>query len=560
MHLIRIRRIRMDLNKIVNGCKSAEPDCIKALYDLYSDMLMRQCLLYVKSKDAAYDLFHDAFLIIISKIGQLRDPMKLNAWMTSIVRNLAIQYLRDRNKYVSEKEMTEAADEDVVPAYQPVPVEVLISMIDRLPEQYGKVFRMSVLDGLTHKEIGRILGIEERTSSSNLFRARIILKEAIRKYWSGILVFIFVAMLPFILNDQEQKTGPASELTHTIEAADSTVVIDPVLTEYYRQTIKPLIAEKPETAVIADRDSIIKQADSEYVRQDTASTQSKALNKNKDEERQYFAWENIDWDKDAKRTYRRKAAIRVQFSNMPGSISTNHPMNPGNGLLADVLPKNDFISTDTKIESWSDLERILADLAQNYPDSVMYSSLHAIATGNAAVEGNEMKEEREYARPLTFGITTSIELDRKWSLITGLEYSRLSSRAHSGIDTVSVSNRQKIHYLGLPIGASYSVWNRDKLTLSLSAYGRIDIPLAGSSIIEHHNGNIITYNDRSTLKAPVQWSVGTGICFQYMLGKNTSIYLEPQLQYHFDTEGDVSTVWTERPVDFSIPIGIRFYW
>ena len=53
-------------------------------------------MFYVKSEDEAYDLFQDVFQIIISKIGQLRDPLKIESWMTSIVRNLALQYLKER--------------------------------------------------------------------------------------------------------------------------------------------------------------------------------------------------------------------------------------------------------------------------------------------------------------------------------------------------------------------------------------------------------------------------------------------------------------------------------
>ena len=46
----------MDLKNIVEGCKSSEPESIKALYDLYSDVLMKQCMFYVKSENEAYDL------------------------------------------------------------------------------------------------------------------------------------------------------------------------------------------------------------------------------------------------------------------------------------------------------------------------------------------------------------------------------------------------------------------------------------------------------------------------------------------------------------------------
>ena len=55
--------------------------------------------------------------------------------------------------------------------------------MQNLPEQYGKVFRLSVLEGLSHKEIGALLHIGERSSSSNLFRARQVLQKELKQYW-----------------------------------------------------------------------------------------------------------------------------------------------------------------------------------------------------------------------------------------------------------------------------------------------------------------------------------------------------------------------------------------
>lgn len=102
----------MDLKCIVSGCKNAEPESIKALYELYSDRLMRLCMAYVKSEDEAYDLFHDAFLIIISKISQLKDHRKLEAWMGVIVKNLALQHLKRRKKFVLAEEEFDLVEDD----------------------------------------------------------------------------------------------------------------------------------------------------------------------------------------------------------------------------------------------------------------------------------------------------------------------------------------------------------------------------------------------------------------------------------------------------------------
>lgn len=551
----------MDLKNIVEGCKSSEPESIKALYDLYSDVLMKQCMFYVKSENEAYDLFHDAFLITISKIGQLRDPMKLESWMISIVRNLALQYLKDRKRNLPETEMADVIDEAESPYYEPVPLDILMSMIDRLPLQYGNVFRMSVLDGMSHKEIGAILGIEERTSSANLFRARAILKEAIQKYWAGVLLLIFITVVLFMWKETRlDEPAPENATAVVSEMDDSVALVDTVIPTQEIKVVKPLMAERTGIEVVERCDSIEVCDTSVNIGQDSVSVSPKEIMKVYENVKQYYAWENFEWTEEEKPSYRRRTSVRLQLSNLPGSMSRNTPMNPNGGLLADLLPKNDYVSAATKIDSWTDLERILADLAQNYPDSTMYTSLHSIAMGNANAGNDKLQEEREYAQPITAGITASFEINRRWSVITGLEYSRLSSRARSGIDTVAVSNRQVIHYLGVPVGASYSLWNRKNISIAASAYGRIDIPVASSNVIEHHNGSAITYTQTIHMKVPLQWSLGAGLCFQYTLGANISVYAEPQLQYHFNPGGNVRTIWTERPLDFAVPIGIRFTW
>lgn len=551
----------MDLKNIVEGCKSSEPESIKALYDLYSDVLMKQCMFYVKSENEAYDLFHDAFLIIISKIGQLRDPMKLESWMISIVRNLALQYLKDRKRNLPETEMADVIDEAESAYYEPVTLDILMSMIDRLPQQYGNVFRMSVLDGMSHKEIGAILGIEERTSSSNLFRARAILKDAIQKYWAGVLLLIFITVVPFMWKETRlDEPAPEKAAGVVSEMDDSVACVDTVIPTQEIKVVKSLMAERTEIEVVERCDSIEVCDTSVTIGQDSVSVSPKEIMKVYEDVKQYYAWENFEWTEEEKPSYRRRTSVRLQLSNLPGSMSRNTPMNPNSGLLADLLPKNDYVNAATKIDSWTDLERILAELSQNYPDSTIYTSLHSIAMGNANAGNDKLQEEREYAQPITAGITASFEINRRWSVITGLEYSRLSSRARSGIDTVAVSNRQVIHYLGVPVGASYSLWNRKNISIAASAYGRIDIPVASSNVIEHHNGSAITYTQTIHMKVPLQWSLGAGLCFQYTLGANISVYAEPQLQYHFNPGGNVRTIWTERPLDFAVPIGIRFTW
>ena len=63
-----------------------------------------------------------------------------------------------------------------------VPREVLLRFIAELPEGYRTVFNLYCIEEYSHREIARLLGINEKSSSSQLFRARALLARRIRDY------------------------------------------------------------------------------------------------------------------------------------------------------------------------------------------------------------------------------------------------------------------------------------------------------------------------------------------------------------------------------------------
>ncbi len=52
-------------------------------------------------------------------------------------------------------------------------------MIHTLPDGYRMVFNLYVFEGMSHQQIGEMLGVSESTSKSQLHRARAILKDKI---------------------------------------------------------------------------------------------------------------------------------------------------------------------------------------------------------------------------------------------------------------------------------------------------------------------------------------------------------------------------------------------
>ena len=58
--------------------------------------------------------------------------------------------------------------------------------------------------------------------------------------------------------------------------------------------------------------------------------------------------------------------------------------------------------------------------------------------------------------------------------------------------------------------------------------------------------------------APLQWSVGASAGLQFNISGLIGIYLEPGLTYHFRNGAPVETVYSDRPLNFSLNLGLRF--
>lgn len=79
------------------------------------------------------------------------------------------------------KAAAEVAEPDVSEMAR-VPRDVLMRFIGELPEGYRAVFNLYCIEEYSHRDIARMLGINEKSSSSQLFRARAMLARRVRAY------------------------------------------------------------------------------------------------------------------------------------------------------------------------------------------------------------------------------------------------------------------------------------------------------------------------------------------------------------------------------------------
>jgi RNA polymerase sigma-70 factor (ECF subfamily) len=113
----------------------------------------------------------------------------LKAWITRIAVNTALNFLRSRRRLgtltldtADTREPPDIADDATVAEVNSIDTSTILEMVAELPDGYRTVFNLYCLDGYSHKEIAEQLGISEKTSSSQLARAKTLLARKIKNY------------------------------------------------------------------------------------------------------------------------------------------------------------------------------------------------------------------------------------------------------------------------------------------------------------------------------------------------------------------------------------------
>ena len=170
----------MSLKELIHSCKRGDRIAQEQLYRDYAQILFGICLKYSRNKTEAEDNLHDSFMTIYDKIGQYKFKGSFEGWIKRITVNTVLQkYRKEEYLKVVNDNIAEESESDS--DYLDIELPTLLRYIQELPNKYRLTFNMYVLDGFTHKEISEQLGTSEGTSKSNLARARMILKDKIKK-------------------------------------------------------------------------------------------------------------------------------------------------------------------------------------------------------------------------------------------------------------------------------------------------------------------------------------------------------------------------------------------
>lgn len=504
----------MDEKEIAEGCLRGEDNSRRLLYETYSEQMLRMCYRCCPNTDDAEDLLHNAFVKIYSHIDTFRwrGNGSLKAWVLEVQRNCIIDYLKSRKRLHSDS-IESVADNLLVEDTNIIVDTTLQQMIDNLPEGYKKVVNLFAFEGKTHTEIAQELGIKPNTSSSKLSRARkMLVKQLDAKVVGCIMLCLLIATgtgilyLPTTDEQQPVASKTARRVTSNTEAhtdhqvAHTTKTVPTILhtdNSPYTPSVEECTPSDSTVVAVAEADTIMKKKDVNVIpekemvadrHQEPVSEEAEVIAAL---EQAFTTKKHRGWD--------------IAFNASDGmGLSARR----GYYVYLDASPE--LPPEEPKVEA-------------PRPDGA------SGATNNSA---------------MSFGISLTHRLSKRWSLETGLSYALLNSDL--SYEDYKEKLHLRMHYLGIPINANFA----------LLAHRNWRVYLSGGGMVERCLN--ATLDGHSFTNNRLQWSVGSSVGVQYNFTDHWGIYFEPGARYYFPDGSNIKNLRTERPFIFHWQLGVRF--
>ena len=556
----------MDMERVIGAARAGDQQAIAKLYNAYSHKVLGICYNIVGNRVVAEELAHDAFVLAFSKLDHLRNPERFDVWLSSIATNVALRY-KQRHHVLATVPVDDMPDETWIedePSDMPTMAEI-IAAVNALPNGYGKVFKMAVMQDMSHKEIGEILGIAAHSSSSQLARAKKMLQHSLAKYWAIILLALLtpLALLllrqPKTIDEQQPKTAETNE---------------PAVTEGNSQATEPDKQHRKESRDMAitvperykqPNVSITDTAQHEEVPRQMVDTTTVPvenalphLNLNGDI---HFANVGQGTTIQPKKEGFKRWSADLAYTGQPSPeadrltphyfIVTNYEAPSVPGEPDSTMPIDNWSDYIAYLEVKSDITSGLSE-----DDRIM----RQIAKSNEPLNNGQIVRKTHHSLPLTYSLSLRYQANRRIGLESGIQYTRLNSLFQTGEGINRIDEKQRIDYLGVPLKMSYRIWSGKHVGIYTSAGVTLEIPVKSTVTTEYILNNQPQLRDSHHPDVPLQWSTGIGIGVQYNITPSISIFAEPGVQYYIPDGSGFETYRTQHPFTITIPAGLRFTW
>jgi RNA polymerase sigma-70 factor (ECF subfamily) len=157
------------ISLLVSRIRAGQPDAIAELYARVAGGLGALAQRLTGSRQDAEDVVHDVFLGLPEALKHYDERGQFDAWLRRVTARVALTRLRSRQR---RRERTlESGVPQRATALSLDDKLALATAVDSLPDGLRTVIVLKMIEGYSHEEIARLLGITPRASEQRLYRA-----------------------------------------------------------------------------------------------------------------------------------------------------------------------------------------------------------------------------------------------------------------------------------------------------------------------------------------------------------------------------------------------------
>ena len=184
----------------------------------------------------------------------------------------------------------------------------------------------------------------------------------------------------------------------------------------------------------------------------------------------------------------------------------------------------------------------------------------SLNSGPATTGVTETSTNTTYGIPVSVGAGVKFDLNERWALGVGVNYSYLSRKFYgtytkadeNGVEINSTASdiRNSQHFVGIPVNAYCNIVNNKHVNLYAYAGGTVEKCV--SDKYEVLSTSIV----HTEKPEGVQLSANIGLGVEFRLGQHLGLYVDPSLRYYFDN-GQPKSIRTAQPLMLGFEMGLR---
>jgi RNA polymerase sigma-70 factor, ECF subfamily len=171
--------------------KEGNTEAFKIIFNQYKSKLYFFTLAYLHSPAEVDEIIQDVFLSLWEHRQSLNETLSIKSYLYKITVNHILNHLKHeavKQKFINyalknQSEVDDQSQESIDFDDLKVMIE---SIIERLPAQQQKIFKMSRWEGLSHDEIATQLGISVRSVENQVYRALKFIKANLKEEYLTI--------------------------------------------------------------------------------------------------------------------------------------------------------------------------------------------------------------------------------------------------------------------------------------------------------------------------------------------------------------------------------------